>query len=157
MIDCAAKIAAQLIITGGGWQSRRGRVRGGPSRRAGGDWRLPRYALPRPTDELLHGRDLHHLCYHDSQSWLGGWWRGGASDIAKKPMCTHSLLTQHPPIRFCSDRSPRAGVAAPWSPTAVLDIAEHVGETVLTHHKRAALLIPPVVHVPEQNRTYVVT
>jgi hypothetical protein len=35
LIDCAAKLSAQLIITGGGWQSRRGRVRGGPSRRAG--------------------------------------------------------------------------------------------------------------------------
>ena len=68
VIDCAAKLAAQLINTGGGWQSRRERARGGPSRCAGGDWRLPRYALPRPTDELLHGRDLHHLCYHDSQS-----------------------------------------------------------------------------------------
>jgi hypothetical protein len=76
VIDCAANLAAQLINTGGGWQSRRERARGGPSRRAGGDWRLPRYALPRPTDELLHGRDLHHQCYHDSQSWPEGWWRG---------------------------------------------------------------------------------
>jgi hypothetical protein len=157
VIDCAAKIAARLIITGGGWQSRCGRVRGGPSRRAGGDWRLPRYALPRPTDELLHERDLDHLCYHDSQSWPGGWWRGGASDIAKKHVCTHILLTPHSPIRFCSVLPPCAEIAALWSLTAVLDIAEHVGETVLTHHKRAALLIPPVVHVPEQNRTYLVT
>ena len=88
VIDCAAKLAAQLIITGGGWKSPRGRARGGPSRRAGGDWRQPRYALPHPTDELLHGRDHHHQCYHDSQSWPEGWWRGGASDIAKK----HVLL-----------------------------------------------------------------
>ena len=108
-------------------------------------------------DEALHGCDLHCLCYHDSQSWLGGWWRGGASDIAKKHVCTHSLLTPHSPIRFCSVLPPRAEIAALWSLTAALDIAEHVGETVLTHHKRAALLIPPVVHVPEQNRTYVVT
>jgi hypothetical protein len=27
VIDCAAKLPAQLIITGGGWQSRRGRAR----------------------------------------------------------------------------------------------------------------------------------
>jgi hypothetical protein len=80
VIDCVAKLPAQLIITCGSWKSRCGRVRGGPSRRAGGDWRLPRYALPRPTDEALHGRDLHRLCYHDSQSWLGGWWRGGAAE-----------------------------------------------------------------------------
>jgi hypothetical protein len=94
VIDCAAKLSAQLIITGGGWQSDRGRVRGGPSRRAGADWRLPRYALPRPTDEALHRRDLHRLCYHDPQSWLGGWWRGGAnSGIAKEHVhTTHILL-----------------------------------------------------------------
>eukprot|EP01047_Picozoa_sp_COSAG01_P090025 COSAG01_NODE_21974_length_877_cov_1.510283_1_plen_91_part_10 len=35
------------------------------------------------------------------------------------------------PIRFCSVLPPRAEFAALWSLTAALDIAKHVGETVL--------------------------
>ena len=54
-------------------------------------------------------------------------------------MCTHIYSTPHSPIRFCSVLPPRAEIAALRSLTAALDIAEHVGETVLTHHKHPAL------------------
>jgi hypothetical protein len=72
-------------------------------------------------------------------------------------MCTHIYSTPHSPIRFCSVFPPGAKIAALRSLTAVQDVIERVGETVLTNYKRAALLSPAVVHVPEKNRRYVIT